>query len=87
MKKIEATIQTQEMLCIEATAGPTGFAVFGASGDLAYRKLFPSLYELYRRDLMSDHFYVLGCGRSEYSEQGFQDSIEKALRQDLDTFD
>jgi hypothetical protein len=39
MKKIEATIPNQEMLCIEAAAGPTGFAVFGASGDLAYRYL------------------------------------------------
>ena len=86
MKKIEATLQMQEMLCIEATAGPTGFTVFGASGDLACRKLYPSLYELYRRNLMSDHFYVLGCGRSEYSEEGFQDSVEKALRQTLDSF-
>ena len=87
MKKIEATIQKQDMLCIEATAGPTGFAVFGASGDLAYRKLYPSLYELYRKDLMSEHFYVLGCGRSEYSDQNFQDSVEKALRQGLGEFD
>ena len=87
MRKIEATIPNQEMLCIEATAGPTGFAVFGASGDLAYRKLYPSLYELYSRDLMSDHFYVLGCGRSEYSDDTFRDSVEKALREDLDHFD
>ena len=47
VKKIEATIQKQELLCIDEVAGPTGFAVFGASGDLAYRKLYPSLYELY----------------------------------------
>ena len=87
MKKIEASIQKQDMLCIEAAAGPTAFVVFGASGDLAYRKLYPSLYELYRRDLMSDHFYVLGCGRSEYSEQGFQDSVEKTLRQSVDSID
>ena len=87
MKKIEATIPNQEMLCIEAAAGPTGFAVFGASGDLAYRKLYPSLYELYSRDLMSDHFYVLGCGRSEYSDDTFRDSVEKALREDLDHFE
>lgn len=87
MKKIEATIQKQDMLCIEAAAGPTGFAVFGASGDLAYRKLYPSLYELYRRDLMSDHFYVLGCGRSEYSDDAFRDSVEKALQKDLESPD
>jgi glucose-6-phosphate 1-dehydrogenase len=87
VKKIEATIRKQELLCIEAAAGPTGFAVFGASGDLAYRKLYPSIYELYRRDLMSDHFYVLGCGRSEYSDSSFRDSVEEALRQDLAHFD
>jgi glucose-6-phosphate 1-dehydrogenase len=87
MKKIEATIQKQQMLCIEAAAGPTGFVVFGASGDLAYRKLYPSLYELYRRDLMSDHFYVLGCGRTQYSDEVYRDRIEQALRQELDQSD
>ena len=85
MKKIEATIPKQDMLCIEAAAGPTGFTVFGASGDLAYRKLYPSLYELYRRDLMSDHFYILGCGRSELSDSSFRDSIEEKLRQEVDS--
>ena len=87
MKKIEATIAKQDMLCIEATAPPTGIAVFGASGDLAYRKLYPSLYELYRRDLMSEHFYVLGCGRSEFSDAAFRDSVEEQLRQEVDSPD
>ncbi|MHC5191152.1 MAG: glucose-6-phosphate dehydrogenase (NADP(+)), partial [Planctomycetota bacterium] len=87
MAKIEATIKKQDMLCVEAVAGPTGFAVFGASGDLAYRKLYPSLYELYRRGLMSDHFYVLGCGRSKYTDDAFRDSVEQALRQHLEEFD
>ncbi|MHC5137307.1 MAG: hypothetical protein ACYSN7_02015, partial [Planctomycetota bacterium] len=36
---------------------------------------------------MSDHFYVLGCGRSEYSDGTFRDSVEKALREDLDHFE
>jgi len=87
MKKIEATLQTQEMLCIETAAGPTGFTVFGASGDLAYRKLYPSLYELYRRGLMSDHFYVLGCGRTQYSDEAFRDRVEQALRQEIEPSD
>ncbi|OQY04351.1 MAG: glucose-6-phosphate dehydrogenase [Planctomycetales bacterium 4572_13] len=86
-KEIEAIIAKQGVLCIEAAAGPTGFTVFGASGDMAYRKLYPSLYELYRRGLMSDHFYVLGCGRSELSDDSFRDSIEKRLRQEADAPD
>ncbi|MCI0499099.1 MAG: glucose-6-phosphate dehydrogenase [Planctomycetales bacterium] len=84
MRKIEATVQKQDLLCIEAAAGPTGFVVFGASGDLAYRKLYPSLYELYCHDLMSHHFYLLGCGRSDLSDEAFRDSIKNNLQQTLD---
>ena len=81
MEKIEAKVSQQEMLCIEATAGPTGFVVFGASGDLAHRKLFVSLYELYRRELMSDRFYLIGCGRSEFSNEAFRKAVEDSIRQ------
>jgi glucose-6-phosphate 1-dehydrogenase len=87
MQKIEATVQKQDLLCIETAAGPAGFVVFGASGDLAYRKLYPSLYKLYRCDLMSHHFYLLGCGRSELSDSAFQDSVKKNLQQTLEQTD
>lgn len=87
MTKIEATVSKHDLLCIEAAAGPTSFTVFGASGDLAFRKLYPSIYELYRRDLMSHNFYVLGCGRSEYTHSAFQAEVEEKLRQSLDAFD
>lgn len=80
MVKIPATVSQQEMLCIEATAGPAGFVVFGASGDLAHRKLFVSLYELYRRQLISDRFYVIGCGRSKFSDEAFQHSVAESIR-------
>lgn len=69
------------MLCIEATAGPTSFVVFGASGDLAHRKLFVSLYELYRRQLISDQFYLIGCGRSELTDEQFRKTVETSIRQ------
>ena len=81
MEKIEAKVNRQEMLCIEATAGPTSFVVFGASGDLAHRKLFVSLYELYRRELISHRFYVIGCGRSEFSDEQFRQTVEASIRQ------
>ena len=81
MTKIDAKVSQQEMLCVEATAGPTGFVVFGASGDLAHRKLYTSLYELYRRALMSENFYVVGCGRSQYSDEAFRETVEKSIRQ------
>lgn len=46
--------------------------IFGASGDLAGRKLFPSLFELYTRGLLPDKFAVLGASRSEYTEELFR---------------
>ena len=85
MKRIEAVLRHQEMLCVEATAGPCAFVVFGASGDLAHRKLFGSLYELYRRDLMSRQFYCIGCGRSAYSEDAFRDTVRASLKETLET--
>ena len=87
MKKIEAKTNQQEMLCIEATAGPTSFIVFGASGDLAHRKLFVSLYELYQRELVSDSFYLIGCGRSELNDEQFRKTVEVSIRQFTSTID
>jgi len=87
MKRIEAVLRQQEMLCVEASAGPCGVVVFGASGDLAHRKLFGSLYELFRRDLMSRRFYCIGCGRSEYSDEVFRDKVRVSLRDAIEDVD
>ena len=83
MEKIEAKISRQEMLCVEATAGPSSLVVFGASGDLAHRKLFASLYELYRRHLISEKFYVIGCGRSDMDDDRFRRTVRDSIRGNL----
>lgn len=72
------------MLCIEAAAGPCGLVVFGASGDLAHRKLFASLFELWRADLVSRQFFCLGCGRTEFSDQAFREKVSQSVRQASD---
>lgn len=35
--------------CIEVSPAPGTLVIFGASGDLARRKLYPALYHLFRR--------------------------------------
>jgi glucose-6-phosphate 1-dehydrogenase len=87
MKRIEAVLREQEMLCIEASAGPCSMVVFGASGDLAHRKLFGSLYELFRRELISRRFYCIGCGRSEYSDEVFRDKVRVSLKNTSEDID
>jgi len=66
-------------MCAETPASPCALALFGASGDLAARKLIPSLAQLFARDLLSDHFCLLGCGRSELSDQAFRQKVLEAL--------
>lgn len=47
--------------------------IFGASGDLAKRKLIPSLYELYVRGLLPERFVVLGASRTHYTDKQFRE--------------
>ncbi|GAI81280.1 unnamed protein product [marine sediment metagenome] len=47
MPEIKPTIDKREILCAETVAGPNAFVVFGASGDLAHRKLLVSIFRLF----------------------------------------
>lgn len=48
------------------------FVIFGASGDLAKRKLIPAIYELHREQLLPEHFALLGVSRTEFSDEAFR---------------
>jgi len=72
MEEIQPTLMPQDILCVEAAAGPCALIVFGASGDLTRRKLMVSVFELFKRGLLSEQFYLLGCGRKEISDQQFR---------------
>ncbi len=49
--------------------------IFGASGDLTKRKLMPSLFELYHKNLLPYRFAVLGVGRSDYDDESFREKV------------
>lgn len=53
--------------------------IFGASGDLTYRKLMPSLYALYNQKIMPEKFKVLGVGRTEMSNENFSEKITEGI--------
>lgn len=46
--------------------------LFGASGDLAKRKIFPALYNLFLDQKMPDSFSVIGVGRRDWTDEYFQ---------------
>ncbi len=55
--------------------------VFGATGDLAARKLIPSLYQLYRTGHLPEGSRVLGAARSKLDDAGFHKFMESDARQ------
>jgi glucose-6-phosphate 1-dehydrogenase len=53
--------------------------IFGASGDLARRKLIPSIFHLYLQDLLPGNFALLGSGRKQFTDESFRDHMKQAL--------
>ncbi|MDQ1145156.1 glucose-6-phosphate 1-dehydrogenase [Bacillus sp. SORGH_AS 510] len=52
--------------------------IFGATGDLAHRKLFPSLYRLFKKGRL-DKFAVVGVARRSLSNDDFQKSVKDSV--------
>ena len=57
------------------------FVIFGATGDLARRMLFPSLYFLDADGLLPDDLRIVGAARSPLRDSDFRAEIEKAVRE------
>jgi len=51
---------------------PFVLTIFGASGDLAKLKLFPSLYALSERKLLPEKFLIIGYARTPMSHEAFR---------------
>ncbi len=55
--------------------------IFGASGDLTKRKLFPALYSLAYRGLLPEHFAVVGVSRSEETDDEFRERMKASVQE------
>ena len=54
--------------------------IIGATGDLAQRMLFPSLYFLDSENLLAADFRIIGAARSPHSDESFTALVEQAVR-------
>ena len=54
--------------------------IFGATGDLATRKLLPALYYRHRDGQLPDGSRIIGTGRSALAREVFHKQVEKACR-------
>ncbi len=53
--------------------------LFGATGDLANRKLYPSLFRLYRRGRITNRFAVIGVARRPLSQEQYHQAIKDSV--------
>ena len=62
---------------------PTGsscaIVIFGASGDLAHRKLIPAIYEMARERLLDERSYIMGFSRTEMTDDEFRRQCREAV--------
>jgi glucose-6-phosphate 1-dehydrogenase len=60
---------------------PCTIVIFGASGDLAARKLIPALYHLFKDQQMPADFRIVGLARREKTDDSWRAELREALGQ------
>jgi glucose-6-phosphate 1-dehydrogenase len=60
---------------------PQAIVIFGASGDLAYKKILPALYDLAVAGLLPERYVVIGFARTEYDDEGFRARARAAVEE------
>jgi glucose-6-phosphate 1-dehydrogenase len=60
--------------------GPCAMVIFGGTGDLTARKLFPALYNLAKSKLLSEDFAIVGVGRNDYSTEEYRKIMAEKLQ-------
>jgi glucose-6-phosphate 1-dehydrogenase len=59
---------------------PTTLVIFGATGDLAKRKLLPALYNLACDGALPERFHLVGVSRKEKENSDYRTECEQAIR-------
>jgi glucose-6-phosphate 1-dehydrogenase len=59
---------------------PTTLVIFGATGDLARRKLLPALYNLAHEGALPERFHLVGVSRKEKEDDDYRGECEQAIR-------
>jgi glucose-6-phosphate 1-dehydrogenase len=59
---------------------PTTLVIFGATGDLARRKLLPALYNLAHEGALPERFHLVGVSRKEKEDEDYAAECEQSIR-------
>jgi len=59
---------------------PTVFVIFGATGDLARKKLFPALFKLHQTKFLPHEFRIIATSRTHHSNEKFHQIIKESTK-------
>jgi glucose-6-phosphate 1-dehydrogenase len=59
----------------------TTLVIFGATGDLARRKLLPAIYNLAHEGALPERFNLIGVSRREQSDEEFRDFARESIKE------
>ncbi|HUR11146.1 MAG TPA: glucose-6-phosphate dehydrogenase [Flavitalea sp.] len=57
----------------------TIFVIYGATGDLSWRKLAPALFNLFLDNWIPEKFAIIGVGRSPFSDEEFRSKLLEGI--------
>ena len=58
---------------------PTVFVIFGASGDLTWRKLAPALFDLAEQEALPERLAIVGVGRSSQTDEKLREHLQRGV--------
>lgn len=76
-------------MAVHNAAQACDLIIFGTKGDLARRKLLPSLYQLEKAGYIHPDTRIIGVGRADWSQSDYvnfvKEALDKFLKEDLDS--
>jgi glucose-6-phosphate 1-dehydrogenase len=60
---------------------PTTLVIFGATGDLAHRKLLPAIYNLAHEGALPERFNLIGVSRSDMPHDDYRKMVRESIEQ------
>jgi len=61
-------------------AEPCTVVLFGASGDLAKRKVIPAMYDLATHNALGPRYAIVGFARTAMTEEAFREGLGEAAK-------
>jgi glucose-6-phosphate 1-dehydrogenase len=61
-------------------AEPVAIVLFGASGDLAKRKVLPAMFDLAQHNSLGERYAIVGFARTEMTDESFRSTVSEAAK-------